>query len=88
MRFVILPVEDAEVVVPQDVMAHVRKSVDGTKVLMHENLLLQYRETMGFPTLEDPDTGEIQWTYPVYNYGDDVFADLLGGPEWTEIDNS
>lgn len=88
MRFVILPVEEAELVVPQDVMAHARKSVDGTKVLMHENLLLQYRENRGLSTLEDPETGEIQWTYPVYNYGDENFANLLGGPEWTEIDNS
>lgn len=88
MRFVILPVEDAEVVVPQDVMAHVRKSVDGTKVLMHENLLLQYRENRGLSTLEDPDTGEIQWTYPVYNYGDEDFANLLGSSEWTEIENN
>lgn len=50
---------------------------------MHEETLLEKRNTLGLSTLPSEDTGQIEWTYPVYEYNTETFNNLLNSEEWS-----
>lgn len=86
MRFIVIPIEDAEVVFTEEELSTMRKSLDGTKVIAHEEILVKKRNVMGFTTLPSEETGVIEWTYPVYNYKSEELDTLLSSDEW--VDNT
>lgn len=81
MRYIVVPIEDAQIVFTQDELDHALKSVDGSEVLVHEETLLRKRKAMGFAVLDGAD-GDVEWTYPVYEYGSEELDELLGSNEW------
>lgn len=83
MRYIVLPIEDALVVFSTEELESMRKSLDGKKVIVHEGILLRKREQLGFSTLPS-ETGEMEWTYPVYEYNSKGLNDLLSSEEWYE----
>lgn len=88
MKYIVIPIEDAQIVMTQDELEHARKSVDGSEVLVHEETLVRKRNTMGFITLP-ADDGSFEWTYPVYEYESEELNELLNSNEWSnETDNS
>lgn len=84
MKYIVIPIEDAQIVMTQDELEHARKSVDGGKVLVHEETLVRKRNKIGLSTLPTEDTGTFEWTYPVYEYKSKELDELLDSPEWTE----
>lgn len=60
-----------------------RKSIDGTKVIVHEEILINKRNARGLVTLPAEDTGVIEWTYPIYNYNTTELTALLSSDEWS-----
>lgn len=86
MRFIVIPIEDAEVVFTEEELSTMRKSLDGTKVIVHEEILIRKRNAMGLTTLPSEETGVIEWTYPVYNYKSEELDTLLNSDEW--VDNT
>lgn len=88
MKYIVIPIEDAQIVMTQDELEHARKSVDGSKVLVHEEILVRKRNAMGLTTLP-ADNEDFEWTYPVYEHGSKDLNELLNGSEWSnEIENS
>lgn len=88
MRYIIIPIEDAQIVFTQDELDHAKKSVDGSEILVHEETLIRKRNAMGFVTLPT-DNGDFEWIYPIYEHGSKELNELLNGSEWSnEIDNS
>lgn len=83
MKFIVLPLTDAKVFFTEEELATHRKSVDGTQVIMHEGTLLEKRNALGLATLPSEDTGQIEWTYPNYEYGTDELNKLLNSSEWS-----
>lgn len=81
MRYIIIPIEDAQVVFTPDELSTMRKSIDSTQVIVHEEILLNKRNMLGLYTLSQEDTFE--WTYPVYNYNSKELNDLLSSEAWT-----
>lgn len=86
MRYIIIPIEDAQVVMSQDEIAHARKNVEGTQLIVHEETLVRKRNALGLNTLTSEDTGMIEWTYPVYEYQSKELDELLASKEWTETE--
>ena len=86
MRFIIIPIEDAKTVFTEEELSTMRKSLDGTKVIAHEEILVRKRNALGLTTLPSDETGVIEWTYPVYNYKSEEFDTLLNSDEW--VDNT
>ena len=84
MRFVIVPIEDMRVLFTEDELNVMRKSIDGTKVIVHENILIDKRNNMGMITLPSEDTGTFEWTYPAYEYNSNELNQLLISEEWYE----
>lgn len=84
MRYIVIPYEDAQIVMTQDELEHAKKSIDGTQVIVHEDILIRKRNAMGLTTLPTEDTGTIEWTYPVYEFGSEALEQLLQSEEWTE----
>lgn len=60
MRFIIVPIEDMKVMFTEQELSTMRKSIDGTKVIVHEEVLINKRNTLGFSTLPSEDTGIIE----------------------------
>lgn len=83
MKYVILPIEDAQVVFTNDELSTMRKSVDGTEVIVHEEILVRKRNQMGLTTLLSEETGAIEWTYPVYEYNSVELNNLLQSEAWS-----
>lgn len=83
MRYIIIPIEDAKVVMTADEIDHARKSTDGTLVIVHEEILVRKRNALGLATLSSEETGVIEWTYPVYEYKSKELNELLASKEWT-----
>ena len=81
MRFIILPIEEAAEVFTPEELEYARKSVDGTQVIMHEEILLQRKTELGFMTL--PESGVAEWTYPVYDYASEELNTLLDSESWS-----
>lgn len=82
MRFIIVPIEDMKVIFTEQELSTMRKSVDGTKVIVHEEVLLNKRNTLGLSTLPSEDTGIVEWTYPTYIYKSNELNNLLNSEEW------
>lgn len=83
MRFIVIPIEDMKVMFTEQELSTMRKSIDGTKVIVHEEVLIDKRNTLGLSTLPSEDTGIIEWTYPVYNYNTTELNNLLNSSEWS-----
>ena len=86
MRFIIMPIEDAQTVFTEEELSTMRKSLDGTKVIAHEEILVRKRNVLGLTTLPSEETRVIEWTYPVYNYKSEELNTLLNSDEW--VDNT
>ena len=86
MRFIIIPIEDAKTVFTEEELSTMRKSLNGTKVIAHEEILVRKRNALGLTTLPSDETGVIEWTYPVYNYKSEELDTLLNSDEW--VDNT
>ena len=86
MRFIIIPIEDAKTVFTEEELSTMRKSLDGTKAIAHEEILVRKRNALGLTTLPSEETGVIEWTYPVYNYKSEELNTLLNSDEW--VDNT
>ena len=82
MRFIIVPIEDMKVMFTEQELSTMRKSIDGTKVIVHEKILINKRNTLGFSTLPLEDTGIIEWTYPTYTHNSNELNNLLNSKEW------
>lgn len=82
MRFIIVPIEDMKVMFTEQELSTMRKSIDGTKVIVHEETLLNKRNSLGLSTILAEDTGLIEWTYPTYNYNTTELNELLNSKEW------
>lgn len=82
MKFIIIPIEDAEVLFTSDEIEHTRKSVDGKSMIVHEETLIAKRNAAGLQTLPTEDTGEIERTYPVYIYDSEELTSLLNSKDW------
>lgn len=86
MKFIVLPLIDAQFIFTEEELAHMRKNVDETEVIAHEEILVEKRNAMGLTTLPSEDTGQIEWTYPVYEYNSEELNNLLNSKNWfTEI---
>lgn len=83
MKFIVLPLIDAQFIFTEEELVHMRKNVDETEVIVHEEILVEKRNAMGLATLPSEDTGQIEWTYPVYNYNTDELNSLLESEEWS-----
>lgn len=82
MKFIILPIEDAKLIFTEEELSTMRKSVDETEVIVHENILINKRTALGLATLPSEDTGQIEWTYPNYEYNSEELNNLLNSSEW------
>jgi hypothetical protein len=82
MRFIVIPIEDMKVMFTKQELSTMRKSIDGTKVIVHEEVLIDKRNTLGLSTLPLEDTGIIEWTYPTYTYNSNELNNLLNSKEW------
>lgn len=88
MRYIVMPIEDAQVVFTEEELSTMRKSVDNTEVIVHEETLIRKRNSMGLTTLPSEDTGIIEWTYPIYDYNSSELDTLLSSDKWlTKNDN-
>ena len=82
MKFIIVPIEDMKVMFTEQELSTMRKSIDGSQVIVHEEVLLNKRNSLGLSTLLDEDTGLVEWTYPTYNYNTTELNELLNSKEW------
>ena len=80
MRFIIMPITDAKIVFTEKELETMRKSIDNTKVIIHEEILVAKREIMGITTLPSEETGSIEWPYPVY--AGSSIRELLASGKW------
>lgn len=83
MKFIVLPLEDAKLVFTEQELETHRKSIDGTEVIIHEETLLEKRQALGMSILPTDEIGEIQWTYPNYEYNTDELNTLLESDKWS-----
>lgn len=84
MRFIVLPIEDAKLVFTEEELDTIRKNVNGTEVIVHEEILISKRQNLGLSPLPDVEEEDdnIKWTYPVYEYNSDKLNTLLNSSEW------
>lgn len=82
MKYIVLPIEDAKLIFTEEELSTMRKSTDETEVIVHEEILIDRREAMGISTLPTDDDGQIEWTYPVYEYNTDELNTLLESDKW------
>ena len=83
MKFIILPIEDAKIIFTEKELETHRKSIDGSQVIVHEETLLEKRQALGLGELPTDTDGNIQWTYPNYEYNTDELNSLLKSDEWS-----
>lgn len=83
MKFIVLPIEDAKIIFSEKELETHRHSIDGSKVIVHEETLLEKRQAMGMTVLPSEETGQIEWTYPNYEYNTDELNSLLESDEWS-----
>ena len=84
MRFIIVPIEDMKVMFTEQELSTMKKSIDGTKVIVHEEILIDKRNQLGLSTLPTDNNGNIEWTYSVYKYETAALNDLLSSDDWTD----
>lgn len=83
MKFIVLPLIDAQFIFTEEELAHMRKNIDCTEVIVHEDILVRKRSEMGFQFLPESDF-EIESTYPVYEYGSEKLNELLSSEKWNQ----
>lgn len=83
MRFIILPLTDARIVFSEDELSHMRKNIDETEVIVHENILVNKRNNFGLTTMPSEETGQFEWTYPVYEHNSNELNSLLSSYAWS-----
>ena len=88
MKFIVIPIEDAQLVFTEEELNRARKNVEGTEVIVHEEILLKKRQEAGLSTLLTDDTGEFEWTYPVYQYGSKELNELITSFDWNSENDS
>lgn len=79
-----MPIEDAQVAFTEEELSTMRKSVDNTEVIVHEEILLVRKNQIGFTTLPSGETEIIEWTYPVYEYNSKELNNLLQSEAWSK----
>lgn len=84
MRFITMPIDDAKLIFSEDELSHMRKNIDETEVIVHENILVNKRNNLGLTTLPSEETGQFEWTYPVYEYNSSELNNLLNSEKWME----
>ena len=84
MKFIILPIEDAKIIFTEKELETHRKSVDGSQVIVHEETLIEKQEAMGMTILPSEETGQIEWTYPNYEYNSDELNSILDSDKWNK----
>lgn len=82
MRYIVMPIEDAKAVFSDKELETMRKNIDNTEVIAHEEILVAKREAMGMAVLPSEETGQIEWTYPVYLSNDVALTELLASSAW------
>lgn len=82
MNFIILPIEDAKLVFTGEELDTIRKSVDGTEVIVHEEILICKRQSLGLSALPSVGGDNIEWTYPVYEHDSEELNTLLNSSKW------
>lgn len=82
MKYIVMPITDAKLIFTEDELSHMRKSVDETEVIVHENILIEKRNIAGMVTLPSEETGQIEWTYPNYKYNSEELNNLLSSSKW------
>lgn len=82
MKYVILPIKDASAIFTDKELSTMRKSVDNTEVLMHEEKLIEKRIILGIETLSADN--DVELPYPIYEYNTDEFNNLLNSEKWSE----
>ena len=87
MRYIVIPITDAKFIFSEDELAHMRKSVDETQVIVHEGIMLDKRKAMGMNVLPSETNGQIEWTYPVYEYNTEELNNLLNSNNWSNNKN-
>lgn len=87
MRYVIIPTEEASLLFTDGELSTMRKSLDGTQIIAHEETLLRKRQESGLSTLPANGSDGLEWTYPVYDFGSVELQSLLASPEWYQEHN-
>lgn len=82
MKYIVLPINDMKQLYSDKELETMRKSIDGTQVIVHEELLLEKRKQLGLAELPVDGNGAIQWTYPNYEYESRELNDLLESEAW------
>lgn len=83
MKYIVLPIEDAKLIFTEEELNTMRKNVNETEVIVHENILIEKRNNLGLSTLPSEETGQIEWTYPTYEYNTKEIEELLNSDNWT-----
>lgn len=83
MRFVVLPITDMKELYSDKEIETMRKSIDGSQVIVHEETLLERRKMLGLAELPADSDGNMEWTYPNYEYESRELNDLLASKEWS-----
>lgn len=83
MRYIVVPIEDLKIFFSAEEISHMRKSTDETEAIVHEEILLRKRNVLGLTTLPSEETGQIEWTYPVYEYNSEELNNILNSDDWT-----
>lgn len=84
MKFIVLPISDAKLIFTSEELEKMRKSTDDTEVIVHEEILINKRQSLGLAILTDEETGQIEWTYPNYEYNSKELNDLLDSDKWSD----
>lgn len=84
MKFIVLPIEDAKLIFSEKELETHRKSVDGAEIIVHEETLTEKQEAMGMTILPGEETGQIEWTYPNYEYNSDELNSILDSDKWNK----
>ena len=82
MRYIVLPIIDAQLVFSNEELSTMRQNIEGTEVIVHEEILLRKREALGLTTLPSEETGMFEWTYPVYQFDSQELDNLLSSDNW------
>lgn len=86
MRYIVVPITDLKTFFSDEEINHMRKSTDETEAIVHEEILVMKRDALGMATLPSEETGQIEWTYTIYEYNSNELNNLLNNKNWfTEI---
>lgn len=86
MKFIVLPISDAQLIFTEDELKTIRKNVEGTEAIVHEEILIDKRTAMGMSVLSN-DQGEFEWVYPTYQYNSEELNSLLQSSDWSQYND-